>query len=188
VARRSGRDAARSNVVDGISDVRAPDTPSRELISRSRSSSERGSATRTSKIVRQGGKLIYGGRVLWERGGYFVERTIVLSRADMPIVAEEIFAPILHVYRGGCVRRGDQVLTPRRHTCAVSRHAPSTVAVARCWLRVGRSITNVIAPEVPIRALLVGVRDAQQQCFIKRPTHELQADWQTIFTAEAAWH
>jgi aldehyde dehydrogenase (NAD+) len=49
------------------------------------------------EIVRQGGELIYGGRVLSERDGYFVEPTIVRSRADMPIVAEEIFAPILHV-------------------------------------------------------------------------------------------
>src|SRR4029077_18581242 len=30
--------------------------------------------------------------------GYFVEPAIVRSRADMPIVREEIFAPILHVF------------------------------------------------------------------------------------------
>jgi aldehyde dehydrogenase (NAD+) len=49
------------------------------------------------EIARQGGMLIHGGRVLSERGGYFVEPAIVRSLADMPIVAEEIFAPILHV-------------------------------------------------------------------------------------------
>jgi hypothetical protein len=41
---------------------------------------------------------------------------------------------------------------------------------------------------MPIRTLLVGVRDAQQQRFIKRATHELQTDWQTILAAEAAWY
>jgi aldehyde dehydrogenase (NAD+) len=49
------------------------------------------------EIVRQGGQVIYGGHVLSARDGYFVEPTIVRSRADMPVVAEEIFAPILHV-------------------------------------------------------------------------------------------
>ena len=50
-----------------------------------------------AEIVRQGGQILSGGRVLTERGGYFVEPAIVRSRPDMPIVAEEIFAPILHV-------------------------------------------------------------------------------------------
>jgi L-aminoadipate-semialdehyde dehydrogenase len=50
------------------------------------------------EIQRQGGKLLYGGGVLEDRGGYFVEPAIVRSRADMPIVREEIFAPILHVF------------------------------------------------------------------------------------------
>jgi len=50
------------------------------------------------EIQRQGGKLLYGGRVLEDRSGYFVEPAIVRSRADMPICREEIFAPILHVF------------------------------------------------------------------------------------------
>jgi len=50
------------------------------------------------EIQRQGGKLIYGGRVLEDRAGYFVEPAIVRSRVDMPICREEIFAPILHVF------------------------------------------------------------------------------------------
>lgn len=51
-----------------------------------------------AEIQRQGGKLIYGGRVLEDRAGYFVEPAIVRSRAEMPICREEIFAPILHVF------------------------------------------------------------------------------------------
>jgi aldehyde dehydrogenase (NAD+) len=44
----------------------------------------------------QGGEVIYGGRVL-DGPGFFVEPTLMRARADMPIVAEEIFAPILYV-------------------------------------------------------------------------------------------
>jgi aldehyde dehydrogenase (NAD+) len=50
-----------------------------------------------AEIKKQGGKLISGGAVLEDRGGYFVEPAIVRSTKDMPIVKEEIFAPILHV-------------------------------------------------------------------------------------------
>jgi aldehyde dehydrogenase (NAD+) len=50
-----------------------------------------------AEIRRQGGELLTGGRVLDDGPGYFVEPAIVRSRADMPICAEEIFAPILHV-------------------------------------------------------------------------------------------
>jgi aldehyde dehydrogenase (NAD+) len=49
-------------------------------------------------IKAQGGELAYGGQVLSDRPGYFVEPTIFRSRTDMPICAEEIFAPILHVF------------------------------------------------------------------------------------------
>lgn len=45
---------------------------------------------------RQGGKIIHGGKQL-SRPGYFVEPTLVQARADMPIVGEETFAPILYV-------------------------------------------------------------------------------------------
>jgi aldehyde dehydrogenase (NAD+) len=50
------------------------------------------------EIQRQGGNLVYGGHVLEDRAGYFVEPAIVRSRVDMPIIQEEIFAPILHVF------------------------------------------------------------------------------------------
>ena len=45
-------------------------------------------------IRAQGGELVFGGNHL---GGCFVEPTLVRSRADMPLVREEIFAPILHL-------------------------------------------------------------------------------------------
>lgn len=51
-----------------------------------------------AEIRRQGGELVYGGEILHDRSGYFVEPAIVRSQADMPICAEEIFAPILHVF------------------------------------------------------------------------------------------
>jgi aldehyde dehydrogenase (NAD+) len=51
-----------------------------------------------AEIQRQGGQLLYGGRVLEDRAGYFVEPAIVRSRVDMPICRDEIFAPILHVF------------------------------------------------------------------------------------------
>jgi len=44
----------------------------------------------------EGGVILYGGKKL-ERPGHFVEPTIVQARADMPIVQEETFAPILYV-------------------------------------------------------------------------------------------
>jgi aldehyde dehydrogenase (NAD+) len=49
-------------------------------------------------IKAQGGELVYGGDVLRDRGGYYVQPTIFKSRHDMPVCAEEIFAPILHVF------------------------------------------------------------------------------------------
>jgi len=45
----------------------------------------------------QGGELLCGGERLDLPGGCFVQPAIVRSRPDMPIVCEEIFAPILHL-------------------------------------------------------------------------------------------
>jgi aldehyde dehydrogenase (NAD+) len=44
----------------------------------------------------QGGEILCGGRRL-PRAGFFVEPAIVRARPEMPIVAEETFAPILYV-------------------------------------------------------------------------------------------
>jgi aldehyde dehydrogenase (NAD+) len=46
------------------------------------------------RIQDQGGEVLFGGKKL---GGCFVEPTIVRSRHSMPIIKEEIFAPILHL-------------------------------------------------------------------------------------------
>jgi aldehyde dehydrogenase (NAD+) len=48
-------------------------------------------------IREQGGEILYGGRKLDLPGGCYVEPTLVRVRHDMPIVREEIFAPILYV-------------------------------------------------------------------------------------------
>ena len=45
-------------------------------------------------VREQGGEVIYGGR---RREGCFVEPTLVKARADMPVLREEIFAPILYL-------------------------------------------------------------------------------------------
>jgi aldehyde dehydrogenase (NAD+) len=45
----------------------------------------------------QGGEVLVGGHVL-ARPGYFVEPTLVAASWDMPIVAEETFAPILYCF------------------------------------------------------------------------------------------
>jgi aldehyde dehydrogenase (NAD+) len=50
------------------------------------------------RIRSEGGEVLCGDRVLDDRPGYFVEPTVVRSRAEMPVVAEEIFAPILHLF------------------------------------------------------------------------------------------
>jgi aldehyde dehydrogenase (NAD+) len=52
------------------------------------------------EVRRQGGEVLFGGEVL-SGGGYdsgcYVTPCVVRSRHDMPIVQQEIFAPILHV-------------------------------------------------------------------------------------------
>ncbi len=50
------------------------------------------------EIRRQGGEVVYGGRVLDDRPGFFVEPAIVRSKATMAICRDEIFSPILHVF------------------------------------------------------------------------------------------
>jgi len=45
-------------------------------------------------IQQQGGEILYGGKHL---GGCFVEPALVRANAGMPIVSEEIFAPILYL-------------------------------------------------------------------------------------------
>jgi aldehyde dehydrogenase (NAD+) len=49
------------------------------------------------QIQAQGGEIVFGGKRL-DRPGHYVLPTIVRARADMPIVKEETFAPILYVF------------------------------------------------------------------------------------------
>jgi aldehyde dehydrogenase (NAD+) len=44
----------------------------------------------------QGGEVLYGGNRV-NRPGFYVEPTIVRARADMGIVCEETFAPVLYI-------------------------------------------------------------------------------------------
>jgi aldehyde dehydrogenase (NAD+) len=46
------------------------------------------------RIQEQGGKIVFGGD---ELGGCFVEPTLVAAHPKMPIVREEVFAPILYI-------------------------------------------------------------------------------------------
>jgi len=48
------------------------------------------------EIKKEGGEILYGGRVL-NRPGYYVEPTIVRAQNQWPIVQRETFAPILYV-------------------------------------------------------------------------------------------
>ncbi|QOY85501.1 L-piperidine-6-carboxylate dehydrogenase [Paludibaculum fermentans] len=45
----------------------------------------------------QGAEILYGGAALEQNGGFFVQPTLVKASAFMPIVSEEIFAPILYI-------------------------------------------------------------------------------------------
>jgi aldehyde dehydrogenase (NAD+) len=56
-----------------------------------------GFARGLQEIRSQGGDVLCGGRVL-DRSGFYVEPTVVRSNSSMAICAEEIFAPILHVF------------------------------------------------------------------------------------------
>ena len=46
------------------------------------------------RIREQGGEILYGGDRMW---GCFVQPTLVRAKPDMPILKEEIFAPILYL-------------------------------------------------------------------------------------------
>jgi aldehyde dehydrogenase (NAD+) len=46
------------------------------------------------RAVEQGGEIVFGGRTL---GGCFVEPAIVKANAAMPILHEEVFAPVLYL-------------------------------------------------------------------------------------------
>ncbi len=50
------------------------------------------------RVRQQGGEVIFGGeRVFVAGGGNFVQPTLVRAKPDMPILKEEIFAPVLYI-------------------------------------------------------------------------------------------
>ncbi len=54
------------------------------------------------EIEEQGGEILYGGKMLMGeeyRDGYFVDPTIILAHKEMPILQEEVFAPILYIIK-----------------------------------------------------------------------------------------
>ncbi|MES0489697.1 MAG: aldehyde dehydrogenase family protein [Leptospirales bacterium] len=54
------------------------------------------------EIVKQGGEIIYGGNQLKTgkfEHGFYMEPTIVLAPKEMPILQEEVFAPILYIIK-----------------------------------------------------------------------------------------
>jgi aldehyde dehydrogenase (NAD+) len=56
------------------------------------------------RIQEQGGEILYGGKVLTggpHGDGAFVEPTLVRARADLPMMQEETFAPILYLVEFG---------------------------------------------------------------------------------------
>ncbi len=50
------------------------------------------------KVREQGGSVLYGGKALTDRPGFFVEPTLVEATAGMPITCDETFAPILYLF------------------------------------------------------------------------------------------
>jgi len=51
------------------------------------------------EIQAQGGKILIGGKTVDRNGGNFVEPTICETPIDAPIVKDELFVPILHVFK-----------------------------------------------------------------------------------------
>jgi aldehyde dehydrogenase (NAD+) len=49
------------------------------------------------RIREQGGEVLFGGRQLELPGGCYVEPTLVRARPDLPMLKEELFAPVLYL-------------------------------------------------------------------------------------------
>ena len=52
-----------------------------------------------AEAVRQGGRVLCGGKVLADRAGNFVEPTVVAIEHSAPCVQQELFAPVLYVVK-----------------------------------------------------------------------------------------
>lgn len=51
------------------------------------------------EIKKQGGKILTGGKKITSLSGYYVEPTIVEISPDAPIIKEELFVPILYIFK-----------------------------------------------------------------------------------------
>ena len=85
-----------------------------------------------TQLKDQGGKIIYGGQVL--SGGIFDTGTYVTpciaeARADMPIVHEETFAPILYLIR---FRTLEEAVA---HSMRYPKVFPRPFSPTICWRR-----------------------------------------------------
>jgi aldehyde dehydrogenase (NAD+) len=79
---------------------------------------------------KQGGEVIRGGKRL-ARKGWYVEPTIIRARADMPIVGEETFAPILYVIRVADLDEAIRVHNAVRQGLSSAIFTSSLAAAAR---------------------------------------------------------
>jgi aldehyde dehydrogenase family 7 protein A1 len=61
------------------------------------------------EILKQGGKILYGGKVLKDRKGNFVEPTIIEIDWRAPIVKEELFVPIMYVLKFSSLDEGIKI-------------------------------------------------------------------------------
>ena len=50
-------------------------------------------------ILKQNGKIVHGGKTIEKEGGYYVEPTIVEISPFAEIVKEELFVPILYIFK-----------------------------------------------------------------------------------------
>jgi aldehyde dehydrogenase (NAD+) len=49
------------------------------------------------RVREQGGEVLFGGRQLSRAGGCYAEPTLVRARPDLPMLREELFAPVLYL-------------------------------------------------------------------------------------------
>jgi aldehyde dehydrogenase (NAD+) len=67
------------------------------------------------KAIASGGELIYGGKVLDDPAGFFVEPTIIRANNDWEVVQNETFAPILYVMTFDTIDEGIAMQNNVRH-------------------------------------------------------------------------
>src|SRR5688572_24043914 len=104
------------------------------------------------KIKVQGGEILTGGKRI-DREGFFVEPIIVRVRADMPIVAEETFVPILYLIEHDGI---DQAI-------AIQNGVPQGLSSAICTtnLRAAEQFLSVRGSDCGIANVNIGTSGAE---------------------------